>query len=120
MYYGSIAHDRIIDAFQRNVPGCYVRDYRENGGYITICKNYRDVPWRDQLTTQRTYRQVPAVTLVSLPRGYVTSATHFAGLSLVRPGWRLEFRKAMRHLSHMQKRAITKALGVGEVFPGVV
>ena len=48
MYAGSIDHDRIISAFTRNVPGSYVRDYRENGGYITICKNYRTIKWADQ------------------------------------------------------------------------
>jgi len=120
MYYGAIAHDRIIAAFQRHVPGCYVRDYREQGGYITICRNYKDVPWRDQTTTRQVYRQVPAVTLCSIPKGNVTAPTHYEGLRLVRPGWRQEFKKAMRNLSYLQQKAITRTLGVGEVFPGVI
>ena len=120
MYYGSISHDRIISAFERNVPGCYVRDYRDRGGFIVICRNYRDIKWGEQMSTTKVYRQVPAVTLVNLPRGNVTSATHYRGLGLERPGWRIEFRRAARHLSENQKRAITRDLGVGEVFPGGV
>jgi hypothetical protein len=120
MYYGSIPHDRIIDAFCRNVPGAYVRDYRDSGGYITICRGYKDLPWKDQISTRKVYKQVPSETLCSLPRGNVTSATKFAQLRLVRPGWRMEFRKAMKHLSDTQMRNITKSLNVGEVFPGIV
>ncbi len=120
MYYGSIPHDRIIEAFRRYVPGCFVRDYRDRGGFITICRDYRDIPWRDQTTTRKVYRQVPAVTLVNLPRGNVTSATRFVGAALDRPGWRLEFRnRAMPNLSEIQMREITKFLGAGEVFPGI-
>lgn len=119
MFCGSIPHDRIIEAFQRHVPGTYVRDYRDRGGFIVICRDYRDLPWRDQTTTRNVYRQAPATTLVNLPRGNVTSATLYRGLRLDRPGWRQEFRKAMRHLSEQQMRKITKTLKVGEVFPGI-
>jgi hypothetical protein len=120
MYAESFDHDKIIEAFRRNVPGCYVRDYRDSGGYIVICKDYRDIKWRDQTTTFNVERQVPATTLVNLPRGTVRPAGMFAGLRLLRPGWRREFRRAMRHLSPNQMRRITKALGAREVFPGVV
>jgi hypothetical protein len=119
MYGGSISHDDIIRVFERNVPGSYVRDYRDKGGFITICKNYMDIPWRDQLSTRNVYRQVPAHTLVNLPRGFVGAATQYKGVRLHRPGWRQEFRKAMRHLSQDQMRAITEDLDVGEVFPGI-
>jgi len=119
VYYGSLEHSRIIEAFTRTVPGSYVRDYRDRGGYIVICRDYRDIPWNDQTTTRRVYKRVPAVTLVNLPRGNVTSATIYSGLRLTRPGWRQEFRKSMRHLSDDQMRKITKMLGVGEVFPGI-
>jgi len=119
MYTGSIFHDDIIRAFQRHVPGCYVRDYRDKGGFIVICKNYRDIPWRDQTTTRKVYRQVPATTLCNLPRGYVTAASLFQGVRLHRPGWRVELRRARRFLSDNQMRRITKELGVGEVFYGI-
>jgi hypothetical protein len=109
MYAGSLAHDRIINAFQRHVPG----------GYIVICRDYRDIPWKDQMTSRKVYRQIPATTLVNLPKGFVTSATRYVGMRLDRPGWRQEFRKAMRHLSDVQMRKITRTLGVGEVFPGI-
>lgn len=120
MYTGPIQHDRIIEAFRRHVPGCYVRDYRDRGGFITICRQYRDIAWSEQMSTTKVYKQVPAITLVNLPRGNVTPATHYKGLALQRTGWRLEFRKAMRHLSDLQMRRITKELRVGEVFPGIV
>lgn len=119
MYNGSLEHGRIIEAFRRNVPGCYVRDYRDNNGYIVICRNYRDIKWNDQTTTRKVERQVPAVTLVNLPAGSVTAPTRYVGVRLSRPGWRQEFRRAMRHLSEVQMRGITSFLGVGEVFPGI-
>jgi len=119
MYNGSIYHGDIIGAYTRNVPDSYVRDYREQGGYITICQGYKDLPWRDQISTRRVYRSVPDRTLVSIPRGNVTAPTLYSGVRKVRPGWREEFRKSMRHLTHNQMVRITKALGVGEVFPGI-
>ncbi len=120
MHQGALETDRVIGAFRRAVPGCYVRDYRENGGFITICRHFKDIPWRDQLSACKVERQVPAVTLASLPRGFVTPGTKYRGVRLERPGWRVEFRKAMRHLSDVQMRDITNDLGAGEVFPGVV
>lgn len=119
MYNGPLPHDRIIEAFRRHVPGCYVRDYRDKNGFITICRQYKDLPWKDQTTTRKVYRQVPAVTLINLPQGNVTAPTRYRGVALDRPGWRKEFRLAMRHLSDIQMRGITKELGVGEVFPGI-
>lgn len=116
----SFSHDDIIRAFTRNVPGSYVRDYRDKGGYIVIARDYKSIKWRDQLSTAKVERSVPAVTLVNLPRGYVTAPARYAGVRMVRPGWRPEFRKAMRHLSEDQMRRITKALKAHEVFPGVV
>ena len=119
MFYGAIPHDRIIEAFRRHVPGVYVRDYRDRGGFIVICKDYRTIKWKGQTTTTPEYRQVPATTLVNLPRGNVTSATRYISMALDRPGWRLEFRRAAHHLSNQQMRHITKELKVGEVFQGI-
>lgn len=119
MYAGSIPHDRIIATFQKHVPGTYVRDYRGSGGYITLAKGYRDIRWQNQGSGGPVERQVPAVTLVSIPQGNVTSATHFNGLRLTRPGWRLQFKKAASFLTLVQKHHITRDLGVGQVFPDV-
>lgn len=120
MYYGSIESGKIIQAFLRNVPDSYVRDYRDRGGFITICRRYRDIPWAEQMSTTKVYLQIPAETLVSIPQGNVQAPTIHRGLALERTGWRLEFRKAMRFLTTSQMRHITRDLGVGEVFPGVV
>jgi hypothetical protein len=120
MYYGSLYHGDIIAAFQRHVPGVYVRDYREQGGFITICRYYKDIPWKGTLSTKKVERQVPAITLVSLPRGYVTAPTRYKALRLDRPGWRQQFRRAKEHLTEQQMRAITEDLGETELFPGIV
>lgn len=121
MYDGSFDHGQIISAFLRNVPDTYVRDYRDSGGYITVCRGYKNIPWRDQTTTRRVYRQVPAQTLLNLPRGTVRPGSRFDGLRLERPGWRQEFKRAMPFLTYNQMRRITRGLtrGAGEVFPGI-
>lgn len=119
MYNAAISHDDIIRAFTRHVPDSYVRDYRDQGGFITVCRGYKNVRWKDGLSTANEYRQIPAYTLVNLPRGYVKPDTLYVGLKLDRPGWRLEFRKAMRFLTSTQMKKITKELNRGEVFPGV-
>jgi hypothetical protein len=119
MYYGSIETSRIIEAFTRSVPGSYVRDYRENGGFITICKDYRTIKWGDQQSTARVEKSVPATTLANLPRGWMTPDSKFIGLKLHRPGWRVEFKRARRHITEAQMKRITKMLRCGEVFRGV-
>ncbi len=120
MYQGSLCHDRILEAFRRNVPDTYVNDYRDRDGYITVCRGVKDIRWKDQASGGNVYRQVPDKTLVSIPRGNVMAATRYAGVKLVRPGWREQFRKAMVYMTRVQMKAITKFLGVGEVFPGIV
>lgn len=122
MYFGPLEVSRVIEAFRLHVPDTYVRDYSANRGFLVICKGYKDIPWRDQLSTRKVYRQVPNVTLVNLPTdgAFVGPATRFAGLALQRPGWRLQFRRAMRYLSYHQMKGITRTLGAGEVFPGIV
>ena len=119
MYDGSIAHDDIIRAFRDNVPGVYVRDYRDKGGFIVLCKGFKNLPWRDQISNRRVYVQVPALTLANLPKGFMTPRTRYVGLKLDRTGWRQEFERASRHLTVDQMRAITDDLGKGEVFSGV-
>ena len=119
MNFCSLETGKIIEAFRRYVPGCYVRDYRDSGGFIVICRDYKDLLWNDQLSARKVYKQVPAVTLCNLPRGYTTAATRFVGLHLDRPGWRLEFRRAKRHLTEVQMRDITEFLQAGEVFQGI-
>lgn len=120
MYTGSFYSGDIIAAFQRSVPGCYVRDYRDRGGYIVICRDYKDIRWGGQTTTTKVERRIPATTLCNLPQGTVTAATRYIGLRHDRPGWRQEFRRASRHLSDAQMRRITRELGVRECFPSVV
>jgi hypothetical protein len=117
MYDGSIDHGKIIETYLRAVPGSYVRDYRHKGGFITVCRNYRTLLWKDQTTTRKAYRDVPDVTLLNLPRGPVYPRTQYAGVRLVRPGWREQFRKSMRHISPDQMKRITRKMGYGQIFP---
>lgn len=119
MYTGSLYHGDIIQTLLRCVPDSYVRDYRDNNGYITVCRRYRTIKWGGQLSTQRREVDVPAETLVSLPRGFVTAASKYRGVRLIRPGWRQQFRRATHHLTYQQQRRITRMLGKGEVFAGV-
>ena len=111
MYTGSIEHSRIIEAFTRNVPECYVRDYRANGSFIAICRGYRDVYDKDKDTASLS-RAVPAETLCMLPRGNVQAADRMAGARLVRPGWRRAMLTAAVVLTDNQRHRIQKALGL--------
>lgn len=106
----SIEHSRIIRAFERNVPGCYVKDYSSTGGYITIMRGSRTF-W-DGGTRSANGSGVPAETLCAIPRGAVQAPSLFRGMQMVRPGWRREMRKAADKLTESQKRAIEKDLGV--------
>lgn len=105
-----ISHDDIIRAFTKHVPGSYVRDYRDSGGYITICRGYQDIRWGGQLSTTYVERSIPHITLCSLPKGNVTRATLYSGVRLSRPGWQEQFRKARRHLSRDQQKRIAAEL----------
>jgi hypothetical protein len=113
---GSLYHGDIISAFQRHVPDCYVRDYRGSGGFITVCRNYRTIKWGGQTTTTPVEKSVPAITLLNLPRGNVTAKTLYMGLKLHRPGWRQEFRRARRHLTTGQIKAIERTLRMPGAF----
>lgn len=117
MYIGSLYHGDIIRAFQRNVPGVYVRDYRDRGGFIVIMRGTKTLDWGGQTTTKQQYRNVPDVTLVNLPRGNVTRRCLYYGMKLHRPGWRNEFIRASFNLSEVQKRGIERDLGGKMLFP---
>lgn len=111
MHSGSLYHGDIISAFQREVPDCYVRDYRGGGGWITICRGYKDLPWKSSsLTNRKQYVQVPAHTLMSIPRGEVKAADTYNGLALIKPGWRRGLRMAAKFLTYEQRRRIQKRL----------
>lgn len=113
MYSGSIYHGDLIEALRRNIPGCYVRDYRDGNGYITVCRGYRTIPWKgDGLSTQRRYANIPAETLLSVPSGMVQAADIYQGLALQRPGWRKQLREKASLMTHAQRRRIQRDLGV--------
>lgn len=106
----SIEHSRIIRAFEHNVPGCFVKDYSDHGGWITIMRGTRDIRRRDDYG--ETIRSLPAETLCAIPRGNVQAPSLFDGIRMVRPGWRREMRKAYDKLTESQRRAIEKELKV--------
>ena len=109
MYY-SIDHSRLISAILRNVPGTYLRDYRENKGWLTICRGLRTI--HDSFTdTDKLTANLPAETLANFPRGQVTAATLMDGPVVKRPGWRLQMRGLRAKISDSQARRIERALG---------
>lgn len=106
----SIEHSRLIKAFEKNVPGCFVKDYSDRGGYITIMRGTKTI-W-DRTTRAENATDVPAETLCSIPRGNIQAPTLFSGLKMVRPGWRIQMRQAAQKLTESQRRRIEKDLGV--------
>ena len=105
----SISHDRLIGAILRNVPGTYVRDYRGNRGWLTVCRGYKTV-YDHSKDTDKFTSGVPAETLCALPRGDVQAATLYSGVEMVRPGWRVQMRQAGGLMSDGQRRRIEKEL----------
>ena len=93
------------------MPDSYVRDYRDNNGFITICRGYKSIPWRgDGLSTQRVYKDVPKETLLSIPRGQVKAADTYREMALVMPGWRRGLRENADKLTYRQRVRIQRRL----------
>ena len=107
--YGSIDSSRLISTILRNVPGTYVRDYHDNQGYLTICRGYVTI-YDHSKDTDKLTAGLPAETLCALPRGNVQAANLYSGMRLMRPGWRIEMRKARRLMTDSQARRIEREL----------
>ena len=106
--YGSIDHSRIIEAFTRNVPDCYVRDYLGKGGELAICRGYKTVIDG----TNGHEWVVPRHQLCVIPRGSVQAPSLAHGAKTVRPGWRVEMKKAGKYLTSSQMDRIERDLKV--------
>lgn len=109
----SIEHSKIISAFERNVPDCYVRDYRPNSSWLAVCRGYKTV--QDFSLYEKgepTEITVPRECLCFIPRGTVTATTWWNGMALIRPGWRNQMRLAKKKLTDAQMRRIEKDLKV--------
>ena len=106
---GSIDSSKLVNTILRNVPGTYVRDYTGNQGYLTICRGYLTMydRWKD---TDKFSTAIPAETLCALPPGNVQASSLYDGARLMRPGWRIEMRRARRLMSDGQARRIEKEL----------
>lgn len=107
----SIDHSRLLAAITRHVPGAYVRDYRSNRGWLTVCRGTRSIYDHSKDTDKLATAKVPAETLACFPRGAVQATTLYRGVEMVRPGWRLEMRKLRGYISDSQARRIEKDLG---------
>lgn len=107
----SIDHGRLLAAIVRHVPGAYVRDYRANRGWLTVCRGTRSIYDHSKDTDKLATANVPAETLCSFPRGQVQATTLYSGIDLVRPGWRLQMRKLRGFISEAQARRIERDLG---------
>ena len=111
MNWNAVETSRVIKAFEYNVPGVFVRDYRENRGFIAICRGYKDLYDESKDTAQFT-KSLPAQTLCNLAPGFMQAGSIYQGLRLLRPGWRIEMRKARRFLTRKQQEAISKSVGL--------
>lgn len=108
--YGGIESSRILRAFQKWVPGCYVRDYTCNRGFLTLARGYKTM-YDPSRNTRHFAENVPAETLINLSPGYTPEKAIYRGMELVRPGWRQEFAKVSDRLTDYQKARISKELG---------
>lgn len=103
----SLETSRIIKAFARHVPECYVRDYRANGGALNLCRGYKELrAARGDLIA------VPADTLCTLEVPNMPARTLAMGPWQIRAGWRLEMRKAGAKITAAQRRRIARDLGM--------
>ena len=107
----SIDTSKLISAILRNVPGTFVRDYRDNGGWINIARGARTI-WDNDKDTEKLSANLPAETLCSLPPGQVQAPSLYNGVRLVRPGWRIEMRRCGRYIDPEQARRIEKDVGM--------
>lgn len=104
--YGSIDSASIISAFTRNVPDCYVRDYQGKGGWLAICRGYREIVDG----TNGHIWTVPLAQLCVIPKGQVQAPTLAIGAKTERPGWRLQMKKARQYLTPAQMDRIERAV----------
>lgn len=106
---GSIESSRIVKALLTHVPGTFVKDYSGNKGWITVMRGEMTIHdhWKD---TDKFTTGVPAETLCALPRGNVTAPTLYDGPRLVRPGWRVQLRRARAFMSDTQARRVEQEL----------
>ena len=109
--HDSIELGRITKAFQDHVPGVFIRDYRHNGGWITIARGYITT-WDKSKNTDKFSTALPAQTLCCLPAGMVTKKSRYRKRVLIRPGWEKQMRLASRFMTEHQMRAIDRQIGV--------
>ena len=108
--YGGIESSRIIRAFQKWVPECYVRDYTGNRGYLTVARGYKTV-FDSSRNTSHFAENIPAATLANLSPGYTPEKSIYRGMELIKPGWRQEMARARPLLTDYQAAGIEKDLG---------
>lgn len=104
--FDSLETGVLIDAVLRAVPGSYVRDHREIGGWIAVMRGSR--PIYD--ASRNTAEEWPAETLLSLPAERVTKKDLVAGIAIKRPGWQRQIRRLGELISPLQAKLIEKQL----------
>ena len=109
--YGGIESSRLIEAFKRHVPECYVRDFTGNRGYLTLCKG-RQTLFDFSKHTDKFSDTVPKWTLANLNPGYTPEKAIYDGAKLLVPGWRMEMRRAAEYLTPHQKRLVSREMGM--------
>lgn len=103
---------KLIDAIVRSVPGSYVRDYRESGGYLTVCRGYKTI--RNE--SDGSNHVFPAELLCNLTPGWTPRPTLMLGSRPLYPGWQQELRKLGRVITAKQRGRIIARLRRPDLF----
>lgn len=104
--FDSLETGLLIDAVLRAIPGTFVRDFREIGGFIAVMRGSRAI----YDASRNTAEEWPAETLLSLPPERVTKKDLVAGIAIKRPGWQRQIRSLRERISPLQAKLIEKAL----------
>lgn len=104
--FDSLETGPLINAILRAIPGTFVRDFREIGGWISIMRGTRTL--RDE--SRNTSDAWPAETLLSLPPERVTKKDLVAGVAVKRPGWQRQIRNLYPRITPLQAKQIERLL----------
>lgn len=128
----TIDTSRVIEAITRSVPGTFVRDYREKGGEIMLCRGM--IPITDDHSGHD--HKVPDEVLMVLRRGFIHEEDEYSEMQVVEPklifdpvfkmnkfvermktvrvlknpGWRTQFKKMRSKLTPTQRKKIEQEL----------
>ena len=105
--YESVNTARLARAFVDNVPGCFIRDYTETGGFLQIRRRLKTVGSHDNTDVYT----VPAETICTLNRGETPRPTLYKNGRIEAMGWQVQMRVARNHLEPDEISGIERDIG---------